>query len=203
MRHVRATEAAKAAVGDKPAIGRRTALKAAVALGVGICSPRSAALGQDDQAMLRPQAGDWLIKIGDASLTPLTPDAIPVASQQVMAWAMDPRSGAVRSGSRLNRVLLLRFDPDALVADTRGRAAGGVVAYTAICTHNGCEVTDWLGEDQALSCPCHSTRFDPKNGARVLDGPAPRPLPALPLGLAEGKLVVSRPFTTRVGFELA
>ena len=202
MRHARPTDA-RADVGDRPAVGRRTALKAAIALGVGIGLPRSMALGQDDQAMLRPQAGDWLVKIGDAGLTPLAPDAIPVAAQQTMAWAMEPRSGIVRSGSRLNRVLLLRFDPDTLAADTRARAAGGVVAYTAICTHNGCELTDWLDEDQTLSCPCHATKFDPKNGARVIDGPAPRPLPALPLALAEGRLVVSRSFTTRVGFELA
>ena len=45
-------------------------------------------------------------------------------------------------------------------------------------------------------------KFAP-NGARVTDGPEPRPLPALPLALAEDKLVVSRSFTTRVGFELA
>jgi Rieske Fe-S protein len=190
-------------VGEQPAVGRRTALKAAIALGVGFRLPGSMALGQDDQAMLRPQAGDWLVKISDAGLTPLSPEAIPLAAQQTMAWAMDPRSGIVRSGSRLNRVLLLRFDPDTLAEDTLARSAGGVVAYTAICTHNGCEVTDWLGEDQTLSCPCHATKFDPKNGARVVDGPAPRPLPALPLALTEGRLVVSRPFTTRVGFELA
>ena len=202
MRHARPA-VTDADLGDSPAVGRRTALKAAIALGAGICLPPSAAPGQDDQALLRPQAGDVLIKVGDASLMPLTPDAIPVAALQTMAWAMDPRSGIVRSGSRLNRVLLLRFDPDTLAADTRARAAGGVVAYTAICTHNGCEVTDWLGEDQTLSCPCHATRFDPKNGARVIDGPAPRPLPALPLALAEGRLVVSRSFTTRVGFEVA
>jgi rieske iron-sulfur protein len=188
---------------DQPAVGRRTALKTAIALSVGISLSRSMALGQDDQAMLRPQAGDWLVKIGDAELMPLAPEAIPFAAQQTMAWAMDPRSRIVRSGSRLNRVLLLRFDPDTLAADTRARAAGGVVAYTAICTHNGCELTDWLGEDQTLSCPCHATKFDPKNGARVIDGPAPRPLPALPLALAEGRLVVSRSFTTRVGFEVA
>jgi rieske iron-sulfur protein len=202
MRHVRPTEA-DADVGDEPAVGRRTALKTAIALGVGICLPRSTALGQDDQALLRPQPGDWLVKIGDVELMPLAPDAIPIAAQQTMAWAMDPRSRTVRSGSRLNRVLLLRFDPETLAAETRARAAGGVVAYTAICTHNGCEVTDWLGEDQMLSCPCHATKFDPKTGARVIDGPAPRPLPALPLALAEGRLVVSRSFTTRVGFELA
>jgi len=165
--------------------------------------PGSTALGQDDQAVLRPQAGDWLVKIGDTGLTPLTPEEIPAAAQQTMAWAMDPRTRIVRSGSRLNRVLLLRFDPETLAADTRSRAAGGVVAYTAICPHNGCDVTEWAGEEQTLSCPCHSAKFDPKNGARVLDGPAPRPLPALPLALADGKLVVSRSFTTRVGFELA
>jgi rieske iron-sulfur protein len=202
MRHSRPT-GATADIGDQPAVGRRTALKAAIALSVGVSLSRSPALGQDDQAMLRPQAGDWLVKIGDADLMPLAPEAIPVAAQQTMAWAMDPRSRIVRSGSRLNRVLLLRFDPDTLAAETRARAAGGVVAYTAICTHNGCELTDWLGEDQTLSCPCHATKFDPKNGARVIDGPAPRPLPALPLALAEGRLVVSRSFTTRVGFEVA
>jgi rieske iron-sulfur protein len=202
MRHARPT-GATTDVGDQPAVGRRTALKAAIALSVGVSLSRSLALAQDDQAILRPQAGDWLVKIGDAELMPLTPEAIPVAAQQTMAWAMDPRSRIVRSGSRLNRVLLLRFDADTLAAETRARAAGGVVAYTAICTHNGCELTDWLGEDQTLSCPCHATKFDPKNGARVIDGPAPRPLPALPLALAEGRLVVSRSFTTRVGFEVA
>jgi rieske iron-sulfur protein len=202
MRPARPTDAT-ADGADQPAVGRRSALKAAIAVSVGVSLSRSMALGQDDQAMLRPQAGDWLVKIGDAGLMPLAPEAIPVAAQQTMAWAMDPRSRIVRNGSRLNRVLLLRFDPDTLAADIRARAAGGVVAYTAICTHNGCEVTDWLGEDQTLSCPCHATKFDPKNGARVIDGPAPRPLPALPLALAEGRLVVSRPFTTRVGFEVA
>jgi len=204
MHHAWITVATAADRADRPAVGRRTALKTAIALGVGMSLPRSTALGQDDeQAALRPKAGDWLVKVGDAGLTPLTPEDIPVAAQQTMAWAMDPRTGIVRSGSRLNRVVLLRFDPDTLAASTRARAAGGVVAYTAICTHNGCEITDWLGDEQTLSCPCHSTRFDAKNGARVLDGPAPRPLPALPLVLAEGKLVVSRSFTARVGFELA
>jgi Rieske Fe-S protein len=37
----------------------------------------------------------------------------------------------------------------------------------------------------------------------VVDGPAPRPLPALPLAVADGKLVVAAPFTTRVSFDPA
>jgi Rieske Fe-S protein len=35
----------------------------------------------------------------------------------------------------------------------------------------------------------------------VADGPAPRSLPALPLTLVDGRLVVAGPFTSRVGFE--
>jgi Rieske Fe-S protein len=54
---------------------------------------------------------------------------------------------------------------------------------------------------QQVSCSCHSSTFDPKDGARVVDGPAPRPLPALPLKIVDGKLVVARAFTARVGFE--
>jgi rieske iron-sulfur protein len=33
----------------------------------------------------------------------------------------------------------------------------------------------------------------------VIDGPAPRALAALPLKVADGKLVVALPFTARVG----
>ena len=43
----------------------------------------------------------------------------------------------------------------------------------------------------------------PKDGARVTDGPAPRSLPALPLAVSNGTIVVAGPFTDRVGFEVA
>ena len=118
-----------------------------------------------------------------------------------MAWALDPANNVVRSGTRLNQLMLLRFDPSSLSAETRSRAADGVVAYTAICTHNGCDVQEWLPDSGSLYCACHESSFDPRDGAKVLDGPAPRPLPALPLKVVDGKLVVAKPFTARVGFE--
>jgi Rieske Fe-S protein len=117
-----------------------------------------------------------------------------------MAWAMDPSNKTVRSGSRLNRVLLVRLDPEKLSGKTKPRAADGVVAYTAICTHTGCEVTEWVDE-QILFCPCHASKFEPKDGGKVVDGPAPRDLPALPLKLVDGKLAVAKPFTARVAFD--
>lgn len=171
----------------------------AVALGV---APR-AMWGQDDKASMRPQADDVLVGIADPSTTPLTPDQIPGGAAPTLAWAMEPADRVVRNGSRLNRVILVRLDEETLSPETRPRAADGVVAYTAICTHTGCEVIDWLGDDQCLSCPCHFSKFDPRDGAKVLDGPAPRPLPALPLKVVAGQLVVAKPFTTRVGFEPA
>jgi rieske iron-sulfur protein len=161
------------------------------------------AQGQDDPSSIRPKEGDLLVKVDDPAAKPLTPGDVPPGVTQTMAWPLDPATGTVRSGSRLNRILLVRLAPESLSPETRSRAADGVVAYTAICTHTGCEVIDWHADEQLLSCPCHYSKFDPKDGARVVDGPAPRMLPALPLQTIDGKLVVAKPFTTRVGFEQA
>lgn len=182
-------------------IGRRTVIKAGLGIGAGLGLGPTPGWGQDDRASIRPQEGDLLIKVGDQSLKPLTSDDIPVGAMQTMAWAMDPMDNTVRSGSRLNRVLLLRLDAEKLSQETKSRAAEGVVAYTAICTHSGCEVEEWLTDEQLLYCSCHSSKFDPKDGAKVMDGPAPRMLPALPLKIVNGKLVVAKSFTARVGFE--
>ncbi|HEY5629546.1 MAG TPA: Rieske 2Fe-2S domain-containing protein [Candidatus Limnocylindrales bacterium] len=59
---------------------------------------------------------------------------------------------------------------------------GSVVAYSAVCTHGRCTV----GFDQAamvIACPCHLATYDPGNSAAVLGGPAPLPLPAIPLAI--------------------
>jgi Rieske Fe-S protein len=179
---------------------RRSLLKAGLTLGLGWRVAPTLGAAQDDPASLRPREGDLLVRI-DGPRTPLTPGDVPRGERQTMAWAIDPSSGVVRSGSRLNQVLLLRFDPSALVADTRARSADGVVAYTAICPHNGCDVADFLAREQQLMCACHESIFDPKDDAKVIDGPAPRVLPALPLKVDGGTLVVAGPFTSRVGFE--
>jgi len=117
---------------------------------------------------------------------------------QVQAFPMAP-DGTVRNDSRLNLVVLARFDPAALTDETRARAADGVVAYSAICTHQGCPVNMWSKERDAFVCSCHASIFDPRNAAEVIAGPAPRPLAALGLKLKDGVVTVASTFSGHVG----
>jgi rieske iron-sulfur protein len=121
-----------------------------------------------------------------------------VGGPQVQAYPMAP-DGTVRSDSRLNLVILARFDPAALTDETRARAADGVVAYSAICPHQGCPVNMWSQERNAFVCSCHASIFDPRNAAEVIDGPAPRPLAALGLKLKDGVVMVASTFSGHVG----
>jgi Rieske Fe-S protein len=181
------------------AAGRRALLRASVGLGVGLVT--RAAGAQSDPARDRPKEGDLLVRVGSADATPLTPDNLPLGEGQVMAWPMDPAGNVVRDGSRLNKVLLLRLDPLLFDAQTAGRAANGVVAYSAICPHTGCEVVNWMADKQLLDCPCHNSEYDPKAGARVISGPSPRGLAALPLRVVDGNLVVAQAFIGRLGIQ--
>jgi rieske iron-sulfur protein len=171
----------------KRTIGRRDVLRGTLAVSlVAIAGRRTDA--QDDPAAARPKPGDQLVRDGDADKKPLTAADLVDNAKPAVAWAMDPATRTVRNASRFNRLAI-------------GRLADDVFAYTMICTHDGCDVTDWLADEHMLSCPCHYSKFDPKDAGRVKDGPAPRALPQLPLKVVDGQLVVAAPFTAKVGFE--
>jgi len=183
-------------------LGRRAALAGAAGLCAGFCALPAAAQIAPEAARTRPQAGDQLVRIDDDGRRPLAVGDIPMGENPVMAWPLDPNGEMLRSGSRLNKVLLLRLDPEGFDPQTREFTADGVVAYSAICPHTGCEVSTWQSEPQILECPCHFSHYDPKAGAKVLSGPSPRRLAALPLKAVDGgRLVVAQPFVGRVGFQ--
>jgi rieske iron-sulfur protein len=145
----------------------------------------------------RPKDGDYLVAVDAAAPSALTPGDI--SNVEIIAWPFDPVGSIIRNGSRLNKVLLLRLDPTTLVGPTRERAADGIVAYSAICPHAGCEVDGWSPDQNILECPCHNSRYNPRDGASIVDGPTTRALAALPLKIVDGKLVVAKPFVGRVG----
>jgi rieske iron-sulfur protein len=158
-----------------------------------------AALAEDEAASMPPQPGDHFVFLtGPNKGQPVRPGDLSLGGPQVQAYPAAP-DGTVRDGSRLNLVILARFDSSALAEATRARAADGVVAYTGVCTHQACPVNQWSKEQDAFVCSCHGSVFDPRDGAEVLDGPAPRRLPALGLKIADGAVVVASGFTGRVG----
>jgi len=63
--------------------------------------------------------------------------------------------------------------------------AGEVVAFSAICTHQGCIV---VPEKTGLNCPCQQSLFDTATGA-VLKGPATKPLPPVQVTLDGNKVL--------------
>jgi Rieske Fe-S protein len=156
---------------------------------------------QADPASMPPQKDDVFVRAGDTGAKPLTLSDIPSSAQYVLAWPMAPDTKVVRNGSRLNEVLLVRSDPQALVGASRSDSAAGVLAYSALCPHAGCNLTTWVPDKGVLGCDCHASDFDARAGGKVLDGPASRPLPSLALELSGDLLVVARPFASAIRFD--
>ena len=66
--------------------------------------------------------------------------------------------------------------------------AGDFKAFSSICTHQGCAVSEVT--DNQIVCPCHGSVFSATDGA-VLKGPATQPLPAAKVSVEGDTLVVS------------
>jgi ubiquinol-cytochrome c reductase iron-sulfur subunit len=107
-------------------------------------------------------------------------------------------------GSSVDQAMLIRLAPAGTDIVTRpGRESwgpDGYVAYSKLCTHAGCPVGLYQDQTQQLVCPCHQSIFDVAKGAQQVFGPAPRPLPQLPLQVdSQGWLRAQRGFDEPVG----
>lgn len=101
-------------------------------------------------------------------------------------------------------VLLVRLNPEDLRSDQSPQGEtwsyDGIVAYSKICTHVGCPVALYEQQTHHLLCPCHQSTFDMADGAKVVFGPANRPLPQLPITVDdEGYLVAQDDFAEPIG----
>ncbi|NNM44830.1 Rieske (2Fe-2S) protein [Knoellia koreensis] len=77
--------------------------------------------------------------------------------------------------------------PDQKVVVTQP-TAGEFKAFTAVCTHQGCVVSDVA--NGTINCGCHGSKFDITTGA-VKAGPAKEPLPEKKVTVGTDGITVS------------
>jgi ubiquinol-cytochrome c reductase iron-sulfur subunit len=180
-------------------IGRRSALvrlllAAGGALGLAALFPIRS---------LGPSPGDTLLRTPwHAGLRLVTEEGDPVNANDLTLDSFVSVFPEGFVGSPDGQAVLVRVEPSSLRLPS-GLVAGapdGFVAYSKVCTHAGCPVGLYLAATHQLRCPCHQSTFDVLNGAEPVYGPAPRPLPQLPLMIdADGTIRATGDFDAPVG----
>ena len=123
------------------------------------------------------------------------------AVAQVLPEIADPEHRKLNDIAK-DAVLLIRLRPQEfnLEADKLAMTHDGIIAFSKICSHMGCAVALYEQGTKHLLCPCHQSTFDVTRAAKVIFGPAARPLPQLAITVDdEGYLVAQAPFNEPVG----
>jgi ubiquinol-cytochrome c reductase iron-sulfur subunit len=150
--------------------------------------------------------------VRDVVGTPIRPGDLEIGdllnAEPELIFAVDDDGEPVLEGVTLQiakskgAVVLVRMDPDDN-KPAKGRenwAVDGILCYSKICTHVGCPISLNERKTHHLLCPCHQSTFDLADAAKVVFGPAARPLPQLPLMVDdEGYLVAQSDFKEPVG----
>ena len=142
---------------------------------------------------LAKDPGGGLIKAADVTIGSVF-QVIPDGLNELEEGKLEEKAKAV--------VLLIRMNPEDLKVQP-GRedwSFDGIVAYSKICTHVGCPVALYEQQTHHLLCPCHQSTFDVADGAKVVFGPANRPLPQLPIAVDdEGYIIAKDDFNEPIG----
>ncbi|MFB9314453.1 ubiquinol-cytochrome c reductase iron-sulfur subunit [Nocardioides plantarum] len=98
-------------------------------------------------------------------------------------------------------VIVVKMAPEDVKSQQgEGWGIDGVLCYSKICSHVGCPISLYERTTHHVLCPCHQSTFDLADSAKVIFGPAGRPLPQLPLAVdEEGYLVAQSDFKEPVG----
>ncbi|WP_227309855.1 QcrA and Rieske domain-containing protein [Acidisoma cellulosilyticum] len=166
---------------------RRTLLQTSVGCAALAKSAHALNFGAPDW----PAPGDTLSPVDQPKET-LRTDAIQAGAPPMLVCPRKP-DGQLRK-SLFSQLLLLRLSPE-----SAGPAAGQLRAFTAICSHAGCVVSSWIPGENFFLCPCHGSEYDPARDGAVVGGPAPAPLPHIPLKDVSGIIVIAGHFSARPG----
>ena len=191
----------------KAGLGRRPLIKRTLGLALGLFGLTPVVLLRD----LGPLPEDKLTKTSWKTGTHLVTDPgdrrIKVSDLEVGAVVQtmpELPEGEERTleNTAKDPVLLIRLRPEEFNLDAQRLSwtHEGIIAFSKICSHMGCAVALYEQQTKHLLCPCHQSTFDVTRAAKVIFGPAARPLPQLPLTVdADGYLVAAAPFNEPVG----
>ncbi|WP_277049621.1 ubiquinol-cytochrome c reductase iron-sulfur subunit [Ruania albidiflava] len=119
----------------------------------------------------------------------------------VQPWRLEEEENFLEEKTKAV-VILMRLDPKLLKEpeEKKDWSYDGIVAYSKVCTHVGCPVALYEQQTHHVLCPCHQSTFDITDQAKVIFGPAKRPLPQLPIAVdEEGYLYAQSDFHEPVG----
>jgi ubiquinol-cytochrome c reductase iron-sulfur subunit len=188
-------------------LGRRPLIKRSLGLALGLVGLSPVLLLRDLGPLPKMELSQTSWRSGTRLVTdpgdrPIKPSDLEVgAVAQVLPELAKGRERTLADIGK-DAVLLIRIRPQdfQLSPEKLSWTHEGIIAFSKICSHMGCAIALYEQQTKHLLCPCHQSTFDVTRGAKVIFGPAARPLPQLALSLdAEGYLVAKQPFAEPVG----
>jgi ubiquinol-cytochrome c reductase iron-sulfur subunit len=188
-------------------LGRRSLIKKSLGAALGLSALSPILLLRDlgplpgpEQKMTNWKSGTYLVTDpGDRRIKASDLEVGSVA--QVMPEFADPKDRHLDDIAK-DALLLIRLRPSEfnLEPDRLAMTHEGIIAFSKICSHMGCAVALYEQTTKHLLCPCHQSTFDVTRAAKVIFGPAARPLPQLDITVdGEGYLIARKPFSEPVG----
>jgi ubiquinol-cytochrome c reductase iron-sulfur subunit len=188
-------------------LGRRSLIKRSMGLSLGLIGLSPLVLLRD----LGPLPGNDLTKtswmagtrlVTDPGDRPIRPEDLEIGAVAQVLPKLRPDQERTLNDIGKDAVLLIRIRPEEfqLSPERLSWTYDGIIAFSKICSHMGCAVALYEQTTKHLLCPCHQSTFDVPRAAKVIFGPAARPLPQLAITVdAEGYLIAQKPFNEPVG----
>ena len=188
-------------------LGRRPFIKRTMGLALGLVGISPILLLRDLGPLPGNDLNETNWKAGTRLVTdpgdrPIKPSDLEVGGVVQVQPEFPPNKERHLDDIAQDSLLLIRIRPEEFNLDPERLSwtYEGIIAFSKICSHMGCAVALYEQTTKHLLCPCHQSTFDVTRAAKVIFGPAARPLPQLPITVDnEGYLVAKAPFNEAVG----